>query len=63
MSYPRQDEIKSMKRTIVMARDLNVTDSWVRALKISIFLNQVRMRTPTPIRRLSLGLRRLLGHA
>jgi hypothetical protein len=61
MSYPREDEIKSMKRTIVMARDLNVTDSWVRALKISIFLNQVRMRTPTPVRRLSLRLRRFLG--
>jgi hypothetical protein len=61
MSYPRTGQINSMKRTIVMAKELNVTDSWVRALKISIFLNQVRMRTPKPIRRLALGLRRLLG--
>lgn len=61
MSYPRKDEIASMKRTVVMARDLNVTDSWVRALKISIKLNQIRMWMPTPIRRLSLRFRRLVG--
>jgi len=61
MSYPRKDEIDSMKRTIVMAKELNVTDSWVRALKISIVLNQIRMRTPKPIRGLALKLRRALG--
>lgn len=63
MSYPTKAEIKSMKRTIVMARDLNVTESWVRALKISIFINQLRMVTPTPLRRISLRLRRLLSRS
>lgn len=61
MSYPRTDEIDSMKRIIGMARDLNVTDSWVRALKISILLNQIRMRTPMPVRRLFHRFRRLVG--
>ncbi len=61
LSYPRKDEIGSMKRTAGMARDLNVTDSWVRALKISIKLNQIRMWMPTPIRRLSLRFRRRVG--
>ena len=61
MSYPRTDEIDSMKRIIGMARDLNVTDSWVRALKISILLNQIRMRTPMPARRLFHRFRRLVG--
>ena len=61
MSYPRQDDIDSMKRLIGMTQDLNATESWVRALKLSIALNQVRMRTPKPIRGLCRRLRRALS--
>ena len=63
MSYPYKGQIDSMKRLIGMTRDLNVTESWVRALKISIRLNQVRMRTPKPIRALCRTLRRALSRS
>ena len=52
MSYPTVAEIKSMLRTIRMAKDLNVTDSWVGALKRSVMLNRLRMITPKPLRAL-----------
>ncbi len=52
MRYPTVDEIKSMQRIIKIATDTSLTDSWVRALKISVFLNQLRMAAPSPIRAL-----------
>jgi hypothetical protein len=52
MSYPTVPEIKSMLRTIQMAKDLNVTDSWVGALKRSVLMNRLRMVTPRPLRAL-----------
>ena len=57
MSYPTIAEIKSMIRTIHMARDLNLTDSWVGALKRSVMMNRLRLITPKPLRNLCLTLR------
>ncbi|MHC4518152.1 MAG: hypothetical protein ACYTAS_06160 [Planctomycetota bacterium] len=57
MSYPTIEEIKSMLRTIQMAKDLNVTDSWVGALRRSVLMNRLRMVTPKPLRALCRTLR------
>jgi hypothetical protein len=50
LPYPDPDEIKSMQRILKVARDQHVHDSWVTALKLSVFINQVRRWTPGPVR-------------
>jgi hypothetical protein len=50
MKYPDEPLIESMRRLIRAAERESVSDSWVRALKISLWINRLR-----------LGFRRLVG--